>query len=199
VGPSPILQELNALGVLRMSSDGTAIMRPDGTVMAQVVANPTISPNGAESATAVQVTLATATAGAKIYYTVDGSTPSASSTEYTAPFNVSSTATLKVIAIAGGQVSSAVISAAFVINGAVATPTFSPVAGAVALNAPVTISSATAGASLYYTVDGSTPTVASTPYTVPVLVTGAMTIKALGVKALFTNSAVGSSAYTIAP
>lgn len=199
VGPSSILQELNQLGVLRMSSDGTAIMRPDGTVLAQVVATPVISPDGGVAADPIEVTLSSATAGAAIYYTVDGSTPDASKTLYSVPFNVAATATLKAIAVAPGQVSSAVADADFVINGQVATPSFAPAAGAVAVNTPVTIASATAGASIYYTTNGDAPTVASTPYTVPVVVTGAMTIKALAVKSLFNNSAVGSAAYTITP
>lgn len=199
VGPSSILQELNQLGVLRMSSDGTAIMRPDGTVLAQVVFVPVIGPDGGEAADPIEVTLSTASVGASIYYTLDGSTPDASKTLYSVPFDVSATATLKAIAIAPGQVSSAVAEADFVINGQVATPSFAPAAGVVADNTAVTITSATPGASIYYTINGSTPTVASTPYTVPVVVTDTMTIKALAVKSLFNDSAVGSAAYVVTP
>ena len=45
------------------------------------------------------VTLAPTLEGAKLYYTIDGTTPTAASTEYTAPITLQATATLKVIAI----------------------------------------------------------------------------------------------------
>ena len=83
------------------------------------VATPTATPNGGSYTTSktVSVTLATTTAGADIYYTVDGTTPTASSSSYTAPFNVTSatskTITLKAIAIKDGT-SSNVLSTAFV-------------------------------------------------------------------------------------
>ena len=48
------------------------------------------------------VTITTETAGAKIYYTLDGSEPSSSSAEYTVPFSISTTKTVKAIAIADG-------------------------------------------------------------------------------------------------
>lgn len=77
--------------------------------------NPTAAPAVTAKAAqngAVIVSLASTTAGAGIYYTVDGSTPSASSQHYQAPFLVASNLTLKAVAIAGGT-SSTVTSQAF--------------------------------------------------------------------------------------
>lgn len=79
----------------------------------------------------------------------------------------------------------------------VRTPTFNPGSGVYGVAQNVTISSATSGATLYYTDDGSTPTAASTEYTAPVEVATSKTLKALGVKASYTNSAVGVASYTI--
>lgn len=80
-----------------------------------------------------------------------------------------------------------------------ATPTFSPAAGAVLSGTTVTLSSATDGASIYYTMGASPadPTTSSTLYSSPISVTEATTIKAIAVKDGMTNSSVASASYTI--
>jgi hypothetical protein len=92
---------------------------------------------------------------------------------------------------------SAVASAAYTINGAVATPTFSPVAGTYAGTQNVTVSSTTAGSTFYYTLNGSTPTTGSTLYSGPVAISASETLKVLAVHAGFSDSAIGSAAYVI--
>ena len=80
--------------------------------------------------------------------------------------------------------------------GTQANPTFSPAAGAIAFGTTVTITSSGADA-IYYTTDGSTPTTSSTNQaTTPLVINTAVTVKALAVKAGYTNSAIGSAAYT---
>jgi M6 family metalloprotease-like protein len=80
-----------------------------------VVDTPVISPAGRSFTTPVNnVTLTCATPGATIYYTLDGSTPSASSTPYTAPFTVSAATTLvRARAIKSGMTDSPTASATF--------------------------------------------------------------------------------------
>lgn len=61
----------------------------------------------------MNVALTCATEGAKIYYTTDGSNPTESSELYTAPFEISSTVTVKARAYAEGKASSGVVSATY--------------------------------------------------------------------------------------
>ena len=64
------------------------------------------------------VTIADTLAGAAIYYTTDGSTPSLSSTPYTAPFTITAagTATINAIAIAPGYAPSSVATATYTLS-----------------------------------------------------------------------------------
>jgi len=81
-------------------------------------ATPTIAAsasNGAQNG-AMILSLASATSGAAIYYTTDGSTPTASSTQYLAPFLMTSNATVNAIAVVSGDTNSAVASQAVTAN-----------------------------------------------------------------------------------
>jgi hypothetical protein len=79
----------------------------------------------------------------------------------------------------------------------VAAPTFNPAPGTYSSTQSVTITSATAGASIRYTTDGSTPSSSvGTLYTGPVSV-GSATLKAVAYRAGMTDSAVTSGTYAI--
>lgn len=79
-----------------------------------------------------------------------------------------------------------------------ATPVADPVAGEVADNSDIALSCATAGASIYYTINGDAPTSESTLYEGPITITDAMTLKAIAIKDDHIDSEVLSAAYTIA-
>jgi len=79
----------------------------------------------------------------------------------------------------------------------VATPTFSPAGGTYASPQTVTISSSTAGATIYYTTNGSTPTTSSTVYSGPITVSATETVKAIATASGYSASAVGSASFTI--
>jgi hypothetical protein len=79
----------------------------------------------------------------------------------------------------------------------VAAPTFSPPGGTYSTTQTVTLSSATSGATIRYTVDGSTPTASSPQYTAPISVPGSRTVNAIALKSGSTTSAVSSATYTI--
>jgi hypothetical protein len=85
--------------------------------------------------------------------------------------------------------------------GTVATPTFSVPAGAYTAVQSVTISDATAGATIYYTTNGNNPTISSPVYTgVAIPVTITTTIKAIAVGAPgYANSAIASATYILNP
>jgi hypothetical protein len=161
------------------------------------VATPTFSPPGGTYPAAQSVMIATATAGATIRYTVDGSTPTATSTLYTGPFTVAASTTVNAIGLKAGSPNSPVATAAYVIGTPVATPTFNPPGGAYPATQSVTISTTTAGSTIRYTVDGSTPTATSTLYTGPITVAATTTVNAIGLHAGMANSAVASATYTI--
>src|ERR1019366_7024880 len=105
--------------------------------------------------------------------------------------------TVKAYAVKATWADSAVGTAAYTITGTVATPTFNPVAGTYTSTQSLTISSATAGTTIYYTTDGSTPTTGSTLYSGAFNVAASETVKALAIKATWADSTVGTAAYTI--
>lgn len=85
------------------------------TSTAPTAAAPTFDPDGGTYIGAQDITISSATEGATIYYTIDGSTPSTSSTKYTEPITISANKTLKAIATKSGMNNSAVISADYTI------------------------------------------------------------------------------------
>src|SRR5665213_3669698 len=78
------------------------------------LAAPTISPNGGVFSGSVTVTLADATPGTSLYYTIDGSSPDTNSILYSGPFNLTNSAALHVVAVKPGYVNSAVTAAGFI-------------------------------------------------------------------------------------
>ncbi len=146
----------------------------------------------------MSVSIADTTAGAAIYYTTDGSTPTTGSQLYSGPFTISTSTTVKAIATASGFAQSAVGSASYTYSVPVtATPTFSPASGtSFASTLSVSIADTTAGAAIYYTTDGTTPTTGSQLYSAPFTISASTTVKAIATAGGFAQSAVGSASYT---
>ena len=165
------------------------------------VETPSFSISGGEVEEGTQITISCATEGATVYYTTDGSTPSASSTKYAGAITISKDMTIKAMAVKDGNyTNSEVASVSFTIKAreVVATPAFSISGGEVEEGTQVTISCATSGATVYYTTDGSTPSTSSAKYTGAITISKAMTIKAMAAKSgYYTNSAVASANFTI--
>ncbi len=136
------------------------------------------------------VSITCETEGSTIHYTVDNNEPTITSTAYSGPFSVTSPTTVKAIATHGELDPSDV--AEFVIS-QVATPTIQNNGS----NA-VSITTATVGATIYYTTDGTNPTTSSTMYSEPLTenISG-VTIKAIAVREGMITSAVSSNAVTL--
>jgi hypothetical protein len=160
-----------------------------------VAAAPTFSPAPGAYDSPQSVVLSDVTAGVTFYYTTDGTTPTTASTLYTGPIPINATTTLQAIAVANGYSQSAATYGRYTIE--VATPYFSPRTGRYAGPLTVTLGDASPNAVLYYTLDGSIPTLASTVYTAPITVNGTTTIKAIAVIPNGAESVIASAIYTI--
>jgi hypothetical protein len=179
---------------LRISGTGTGI-----------VALPTFVPVAGTYIGTQTITISSTTPSAAIYYTTDGTSPTfpvtGTTVLYTGPFTASSSETVKAIGVVTGLITSGIASAAYVIQIPAATPTFLPIAGTYGSTQFVALSCSTPSSSIYYTVDGSTPTFPITGttalYTGSISVVSSQTIKAIGTASGFVNSAVGSAAYVI--
>jgi type V secretory pathway adhesin AidA len=140
---NPDGQSANGIGVLSVTSGGSSTPTPTPTpaptvtptptttpiptptstptptptpIPSATVATPEISPNGGSFRRKVSVTITCATSGAAIHYTIDGSTPTASSPLYTQPILLKKSAVVRAIAIKNGSTDSGIASASFFVN-----------------------------------------------------------------------------------
>ncbi len=104
-----MLGRLALISALLFSCSGFSIAQ---TLAAESQAAPTMSTIPALNG-AVIAALATTTPGAKIYYTLDDSTPTTASQMYEAPFLVASNLTVKAIAASSAKTASAVLTRSF--------------------------------------------------------------------------------------
>lgn len=156
------------------------------------VATPTFSVAAGTYNVAQSVTLATATDGATIHYTIDGTDPTEGSATYSSALAVNVSTTIKAIAVKDG-VSSSIATAAYELK--VATPVIDPDGSVFETSQDVAITCATVGAAIYYTDDNTTPTSSSTAYSAFTL-TATKTIKAIAVKSGWTDSDVATATFT---
>lgn len=160
---------------------------------------PLINPPTGTYTTPQSVTIMDQMSNATIYYTLDGSTPTTGSSVYSGAIPVSSTETIQAIAAATGYPDSGVASSTLTFPPAAATPTFSMPAGTYGAPIQVALSDATAGATIYYTRDGTAPTSTSTIYngSGPISITSSETVQAIAIANGYSNSAVASASYLI--
>ena len=132
---------------------------------------PTITRDGND------VTLATSSTSASIYYTTDGSTPSSSSTAYSGPFSITGLTypvTVKAIAVRGG--SSSTIASATYVRPICASPVIRRTRTGFSISCPYP----TENYAIHFTygANPANPTSSSPTYTAPVEITLPVTVKA---------------------
>jgi hypothetical protein len=150
---------------------------------------PVADPNGGHFDSSVQVKLTCATENAELRYTLDGSVPTSASALYIGPVVLAKTdVVLQAIATYPGLAYSQVAkSKTFIIRSR--APEFSPDSGTFVGEAQIHVTSATPGAQVRCTLDGSVPT-AQTPICMsPVKITRTGTV----IKAVATNADLTAS------
>lgn len=165
---------------------------------ALTVVAPAAAPGAGTYSTNQSVTLSTSTPGATIRYTTDGSPPTETSTQYTSPITVDRMQTIKARAWKAGWSPSSELWTNYTMK--VGTPAFNPGGGSYTTAQNVTVTTATGGATLHYTTDGSEPNESD-----PVVASGSsvsvdrsLTLRAKGWKANWTASDTTSAGYTLA-
>jgi hypothetical protein len=104
---------------IRVGTSWAEAMAPAGVVTK--VSTPNLNPGGGSFTAPLQVSISSATEGASIYYTLDGSEPDNTKTLYTAPIQVAATTTIKAIAYKTGLDASNVATATYSFPTEVAT------------------------------------------------------------------------------
>jgi hypothetical protein len=155
----------------------------------------TASVNGGTFNTTQSVTL-TGNETSTIYYTIDGSIPTVSSAVYSTPISISTTTTLKYFGKDLGGNSSTVQTQIYTLDTTAPTVSASPNGGTFTSVQSVTLT-ADETATIYYTTDGSTPTISSTVYSTPINVGTTSTLKFFGKDTAGNSSTIQTVSFTI--
>lgn len=171
--------------------------RPPPTI---TVSSPSFSPPAGPYTGPLNCAISSATTGASINYTTDGTEPTRSiGLAYSSPVAIGvGTTTLKAIAYNGTNLDSAVTTGIYTVSSSnqVSAPVVSPIGGNFVFPQTVSLSTSTAGATIYFTLDGSTPNSQSTVYTDPLSVRSTTTLKAVALKTGMTTSMITETTFS---
>ncbi len=151
------------------------------------VARPVITTEG------IYVTIATTTPEARIYYTLDGTTPTNESTPYDGTFTMTGDATIQAIALRDEFNNSDVATFNYQVSAhSCGTPAFRREGGGIDGNiVAIEATPVAEQTSIYYTIDGSDPLESGILYTEPIVMTHNCTLRAVAVNPGYFNSPEG--------
>lgn len=126
--------------------------------------------------------LSSSDANAKIYYTLDGSAPTDSSTLYTGPIQISKDMQVRAVSYVDDFLHSSIVTKNYIIDNTVKPLSTNYETGIYNSQLQVSLHSDTPNVEIYYTLDGSTPTTSSTLYTGSISVEETSNIRAIAFK-----------------
>jgi len=120
-------------------------------------------------------------------------------TVYQKPLVINGSDSIQAYAIIAGYSPSPTVSATYVIapNGTLPTPVISPTSGSYTFAQQIDITDAVHGTDIYYTTDGTTPTLSSPAYGNAFLISTSQTIKTIAYANGYAPSAVATATYSI--
>ena len=145
------------------------------------------------------VTITEAIPGSTIYYGLAGVVTTSGRVQYTGPITLpyGGVETLQAYATETGYEQTGNLLLQYTLNyPAAPVLAFSLPAGSYSGSQSLTLTDSLAGAAIYYTTDGTTPTVSSAAYTGPITVNSTETVEAIAIASGYTG-AVTAAAYTI--
>ncbi|MCB5269980.1 MAG: chitobiase/beta-hexosaminidase C-terminal domain-containing protein [Candidatus Cloacimonadaceae bacterium] len=172
--------------------------KPNTSAADEAVAAPEISPEGGSYDTLIPVYIYCATYDATIHYSTDGSEPTQDSPVYDGLIQINSNTTIKARAFKKGYIPSPITIESYEFSSAAVQPVIiTPAGGVFQEPNKITLSCATPGAEIFYTLDGSEPTQASTAYFQPIMLCGSVTIKARAFAENMIPSLIASASFTM--
>jgi glucose/arabinose dehydrogenase len=155
------------------------------------------APGGTINSNTVIVTCLTT--NAEIHYTTNGLDPTISDPIIASggTLLVTSGFTNKAWAFRADLAPSGVARAVYTLQAG--TPVISPASGQITNGTPISISCITPGVAIYYTTNGTTPTISSAVYSGPLRMQGNLTLEALAVESGYNNSSIAASGYSLTP
>jgi hypothetical protein len=161
---------------------------------------PAISPPPGAFTGTRMVTIADAIPGATIYYTTNGLTPTSISAIYQSTLiAVTTNETITAVASAANYIQSAPSSATYISATTTSNPVFSLASGTYSGAQTLTITDSSSGAVIYYTLDGSAPTMQSAVYNQPLTVGVSEIVQAIAIAPNLAASPAVSGTYAIQP
>jgi len=176
---------------------GEYVVRNFTLAALQRVETPSFAPAAGIYPGPQQISLSSATPGATIRFTTNGSDPTETSTIYASPIEVSATMTIQAKAFKAGWAPSDIATGTYTITETVAAPSFSPTPDAFITPVNVQLSCSDVGATMRYTTDGSDPIETSAQYTGAIEVSQTTVIKARAFKTNWAPSAIATGEYII--